>query len=1246
MHVQPDEDRPRGGDPAPHRATTVTSADATVWSMFEARRQEHPDRAAVVDGEVDVDYARLSARAESVAEELARSGVAPGSVVGVCQRRSWELVATLLGVLRAGCAYVPLDPGYPSERIDHMLRHSRAAAVVVDGDLTAASCAEAPVVLCLPELAARAATGAAPVAAADLAYVIYTSGSTGDPKGVSVEHRQVVAMAEAMSELLGQEELRGVLAATSVCFDPSVMEMLGTLMLGGTVVLAEDLLALADLPAAHRVRSTISVPSAMGALLTVEGLPDTVRCVVLGGEVLTRELVERLLSRPSPPRVVNVYGPTEATVFVTATEVSDPDVDPTIGTPVTGTRAYVLDERMSPVPRGVAGELYLAGDQVARGYLHDDERTRERFVAPPRGGRVRERTLYRTGDRVRWTATVTATSALEFLGRVDRQVKLRGYRIELDEVEREVSAVPGVREAAVVVHTAGAGSTLTAHVVAGGDGVSADSVRSHVARRLPRHMVPQVVCLDSALPHLPGGKVDRRRLSNHLCARTEEGVARGVHAGRADGALPEASGRAAAASHLVDTVRHEVSALAGLPGAEAVPLDRPLESFGIDSLDVVELRVRLGQQCGVSLPHTVVVEQDTVAQVVAAIAEVRSSAESGEQPTHGRAPTAPGARLETFQERVRSGHPPAIAAQVAAWSATDRAALVHHLHRALRRDGLDPYGKVVRTGSASHGAVADPGTGEQQDAVIWTTNLYLGLNRDDEVVEEACRAVRRLGTGMGISAAGSGRTDLHLAFEREFAALVGKPSACLFPTGYTASLGAIAGTVTEHDVVVMDQLSHASLVDGARLSGARVRTFRHNDVEDLHRVLEAEASPEHTTLVVLESVYSMGEGPAPVAEIVRAAKAHGALTLVDEAHSFGLYGEGGAGLCAAEGVTDEVDFVVSTLSKALGSIGGVVAAREDRVDLLRTSARAYVFQASTSPADVAAALAALRRLGASDHLRERVRATARHLRRLLGEAGYDVDPGEGLIVAPRVADGPRLRAIARGLYRRGIHTSAVSYPIVERGQGRLRFICSATHSREDVERTVAALVATEREIPATNDGAEDVEDVTGAPVGSSQPGPVTDRARSRLDGWVDELERHLGEVAHTLDAAPPLEVLLDVGADGGPRRVGFDGGRPSEDGPSPQVDVRTCSLRFVDDEAVDALCSDDVARWLEAVVDGSCVLEGDTAPFVWLVGRLADRQRSRDSGEDRFPAPNLLVAARHTGSVGGPGDNGGRAALP
>ncbi|MER7172855.1 amino acid adenylation domain-containing protein [Streptomyces mesophilus] len=1190
----------RAGDPDRRQARAHGAGggpDETVWGQFEARAARQGGRIAVVDGAADIDYERLRARAEAIAAELIARGVAPGALVGVCLGRTWELVATLLGILRAGCAYVPVDPAYPADRVRYVIENSRAASVVVDAG-TAALCSAAPDRVRLDTVPDRPAASPAACSAGDLAYVIYTSGSTGNPKGVAVEHRSVVAMTASMSRLLDDEDLAGVLAATSVCFDPSVMEILGTLILGGTVVLSENALALRELPAAHRVRTAIMVPSAMKTLLAAAPLPDGLRCVVLGGEALSRSLVERLHDVPCAPRVVNVYGPTEATVFITAVEVGSGPI--TIGSPVPGARAYVLDEFLQPVPAGTAGELALAGHQLARGYLHDDERTRQSFPTLAPDGPVPEQRIYRTGDLCRWTET----GELEFLGRIDRQVKIRGHRVELDEIEAVLASMPGVNEAAVVATTGEGKNLLTAYAVSRQESVTATTVRSQLADRLPKYMIPHHIMLLARLPKLPNGKVDRLGLpapAHHGQEAAPDGKAGGdaLAASRTGPAeLPPTHDQQR--SVLLAMVKEEAALLLGAPGPDAVRPDKPLAALGFDSLDIAELTARLSLGLATNLPSSTLVEQMTPKEAVEGLLVALGRAAGGEVRAR---PQGVGAadRLDVFQEQVRSGHPPAFAAKAPAWSATDRGALVQHFRSLLARSGLDPYGKVVRTGSAERGVVADLGTGEEHEALIWTTNLYLGLNRDVEVIEEARDALGRFGTGMGISAAGSGQTGLHTDFEQEFAAMVGKPAACLFPTGFTASLGTIAGIVGDQDVVVMDQLCHASLVDGARLSGAKVRTFRHNDTADLRAVLKAETSPYRTTLVVLESVYSMGEGAAPLRDIVAAAKSFGALVLVDEAHSFGLYGVRGAGLCAAEGVTEQVDFVLTTLSKALGSIGGVVAAREQHIALLRASARSYVFQANITPADVAAALAALRKVAAGDAMRARLWDTAHYMRKRFSDAGYELGTGDGLIITPFFSDGEKLHAIARGLFRRGVHAAAVTYPIVERGRGRLRFICSASHTRADVDETLQALIDAETEAATVATAHEDAD-----------LREVREEESTRLDvaHWAEAFTTYLESVLAELPAPAP-NLLVTIGMPSGGEELVI---RIDEHGVARVHDITAatpaCSLRLVDDQATAALCSRNVGRLLESVVAGTCELAGQTQPFVWLIGRLSDWQTS------------------------------------
>jgi amino acid adenylation domain-containing protein len=1171
----------------------------TIWTLIERRAATHPERAAILDdltGVTEIDYWRLVRRAEAIATELAARGVEPGSLVAVCMDRTWELVAALVGVLRAGCAYVPLDPTYPRQRLDDVLEHSRAVAAVVDDDARAELCVAASEIVRLDDVGefSAAAADAIPAPRPDhLAYVLYTSGTTGRPKGVAVEHAQVVAFSRSMGALLGDEELAGVSASASVSFDASVLELLGTLSLGGTVVLAGNLLELPELPAADRIRTLVMVPTALQTLLATGAIPRGVRSLVLGGEVLPRSLADQLHALEPRPRVVNVYGPTETTVYVTATDVAPGTGPIPIGRPVPGTRGYALDESLEPVPIGEPGELYLAGDQLARGYLHDEERTRERFVEVTPSRAIPETRLYRTGDLCRFRQD----GEIEFLGRADQQVKLRGFRIELGEIEAALAAIEGVEAAAAaVVDGPGGRKMLAGYVVSTGGAVSSDAARARLAERLPEYLVPQTVISLDELPRLPNGKLDRSKLPGPSSLEPKEAL---------DQAPKESPGR-----DPLPLVRAEIASLLGLSDPELVPLDRSVVDLGLDSLTSAELASRLGAVFGRKLPVSVILEHSTAAALAGVLRDSAQDQPAGRSPaasemseTSEMAGEAPDT-LGHLQTQMQSSYPLFMAAGARCWSVDDKARLVRELKRLVSGSGRDPHTKVIRTGSAHRGIVADVLTREERETIIWTTNLYLGLNRDPGVIEEARQVLEQFGTGMGTSALAGGISDLHQQLEREFSGLVGKSSACLFTTGYTANLGVIAGLLSHDDVVVIDQLCHASIVDGARLSGVEMRTFRHNSASDLESVLRAEASPHKTILVVFESVYSMGEGTAPIEDLVRVAKKYGALVLVDEAHSFGFYGPRGAGFCAERGVTDQVDFVMTTLSKALGSLGGIVAASEEHIALLKSSSRSFIFQASTTPTAVAAALASLRRFSQDDTLRDRLWERTAYMRQRFTEAGFDLGTGDGPVITPHFAGKDRLFRIVAGLFQRGVLTSAVTYPVVEAGRGRLRFICSASHTEKDIDKTLEALIEAERE---ANEAIAAIEAARNATT-DRRPAPTR---RAPVEAWADafanDLER---QVAHAPLPTPDLTVSVELPDDGEPITFGSRRGKVTRDGLGASG-VPFCSLRPATDRAADALCSGNVAELLDCVLDGTCVLAGQAEPFVWLVGRLVESRNDR-----------------------------------
>ena len=1174
------------------------SSKETICWLIAQRAQAHPERTAIIDGETTIDFKHLMDRANTIAGELVTRGIEPGSLVGVCMGRSWELVATLLGVLRAGCAYVPLDPTYPQERVRYMLDHSRAVAAIVDDKNCAELCWGVQELIWLDQVGQNTADGVAGPAANDLAYVIYTSGSTGRPKGVAIEHQNVVAMIQAMGNLLDDEDLKGMLAATSVCFDPSVMEILGTLSLGGTVVMANNMLDLPALSSKNLIKSCVVVPSAIQALLSSGWVPNGIRTIVFGSEALKLPLVEKVFALNTGARVFNLYGPTEDTVFSTAVQIYEGIQTVTIGKSVPNSRSYILDDSMNPVPDGVEGELYLAGNKLARGYLYDEERTKDRFIELEPNSEIPEERLYRTGDLCRRTEN----GEIEFLGRVDQQVKIRGFRIELEEIESALESMKGIDAAAAAAVDGGVGQKmLTAYVVSQDKAVTDEKVKAYLAQRLPKYMVPQVVIQLKELPLLPNGKLDRNKLQNLKEARHSDQAQQmpdlsleSIHSPGSQMQHLAGIGTGQQQTAILSIIQREVASLLNFSDPEQIPQGNSFDSLGLDSLTTVELSSRLSRILGRTLPAQAIVEHPTPGTLVRYILKLMGSSTDSESVRKGRNIVSDS--LATFQAHIQSSHPTFQAAKVSAWSATDKSILVQEVMRMVNDLRRNPYSKVLRTGSATRGTVTDAYNDEEQEAIIWTTNLYLGLNRDKEVIEEASKALQQFGTGMGTSAAASGMTDLHLQFEKEFAELVGKPGACLFPTGYTANVGAVAGLLGKNDVVVIDQLCHASIVDGARLCGATIRTFQHNNSSDLQAVLESEASPYRTILVVLEGVYSMGEGAAPVAEIVRTAKKYNALVLVDEAHSFGFYGERGAGICAAQGITEQVDFIMTTLSKALGSLGGVVAAREEHIDLLKSSARAYIFQASISPADMAAALTALHRIRSDDKLRERLWDTTRYMRQRFTEAGYDLGTGDGPIVTPHFSDKDKLYAIVQGMYKRGVQTSAVTYPIVESGRGRLRLICSAAHTREDVDKTIEALIEAEREVD---------EQLAAARADIKEPG-IT---QSDLDEWTNTFSAWLKKsVAKTPHPTPDLAISIGLPDQEEPITVVVNE-REVTLGAEDVPDLPNCSLLLTDNQAVSALRTSDVQGLLRSVSKGTCVLKGEVEPFIWLFARMVERQR-------------------------------------
>lgn len=490
---------------------------ACLHELFEAQVVHSPETTAVVFEEKALTYAELNARANRLAHALRARGVGPGTRVGICVERSLEMVVGLLGILKAGAAYVPLDPAYPAERLSFMLGDADVPVLLTQQRLVGALPRSRASILCLdtdwPAIAEAAAhnpiSGATPE---DLAYVIYTSGSTGRPKGVQIPHRAVVNFLHSMRRKPGLSREDTLLAVTTLSFDIAALELFLPLIVGARVVLvsrevASDGVELAEALARHGATVMQATPVTWRMLIESGWQGDGKLKMLCGGEALSPELATQLLERGGT--LWNLYGPTETTIWSTLCEVARGEGPVLIGRPIANTRVYALDSHRCPVPVGVAGELYIGGEGLGRGYLNRPELTAERFVPDPFSSEPEAR-LYRTGDLVRFRPD----GNLEFLGRLDHQVKIRGFRIELGEIEAALDRHPQVRQAIVLAREDQPGQKrLVAYVVPeAGALLAIGDLRTYLKERLPEYMVPSAFVVMEALPLTPNGKVNRTAL--------------------------------------------------------------------------------------------------------------------------------------------------------------------------------------------------------------------------------------------------------------------------------------------------------------------------------------------------------------------------------------------------------------------------------------------------------------------------------------------------------------------------------------------------------------------------------------------------------------------------------------------------------------------------------------------------------------------------------------------------------------
>ena len=588
--------------------------DQCVHGLFEMQAERTPEATAAVFEDDSIRYAELDQRSNQLARHLMRIGAGPGEVVGIYMDRSLEMLVALLGTLKSGAAYLPLDPSHPRDRIDFIVDEAKVPVLLTQSHLAVRVPKSEARVVCLDgdwELIARESDSkvSSAVGPRDLAYVIYTSGSTGKPKGVEVPHGAVVNLLCSMAGKPGMTGQDTLLAVTTLSFDIAALELFLPLIVGAQVVIASREVAADPVQLMARLESSgatvmQATPVTWRMMLDAGWNGRPLQKILCGGEALPRELADRLLKlRPS---LWNMYGPTETTIWSSTGQVKPGEGRVPVGPPIANTQFYILDAQNQPVPIGVPGELCIAGHGVARGYHKRAELTRERFVTDPFRPDGR---MYKTGDLARYLADGT----IEFLGRLDQQVKLRGYRIELGEIESVLAKHPNVAQAVVAVREDEPGDQrLVAYLVAKNGALPGHApLRDFAAEKLPDYMVPSHFVSLAALPLTANGKIDRKALPPPLPEKGERQSAVRSYELMAE-AAPEKQIPTPTESRLIEIWQ-------AVLGVEAITAESDFFDLGGHSLLATRLLTRVEMSFGRKIKLATLFEAPTVRQLAAVL---------------------------------------------------------------------------------------------------------------------------------------------------------------------------------------------------------------------------------------------------------------------------------------------------------------------------------------------------------------------------------------------------------------------------------------------------------------------------------------------------------------------------------------------------------------------------------------------------------------------------------------------------
>ncbi|WP_414588179.1 amino acid adenylation domain-containing protein, partial [Scytonema sp. PCC 10023] len=603
-----------------------------LHELFEQQVQKTPDAVAVVFDSQQLTYSELNAKANQLAHYLVSLGVGPEVLVAICAERSIEMLVGLLAILKAGGAYVPLDPIYPPERLAYILEDACICVLLTQQALFDKLPDVQGLVVYLDSdwpISQSSSNPNSNVCGENLAYAIYTSGSTGRPKGVQIRHRAVVNFLSAMSAQPGMVSSDVLVAVTTITFDIAALELFLPLSTGARLVLTPDLIADGGQSTAALATSSATVmqgtPATWRALMQAGFLGNPQLKILCGGEALSRELAAQLIERADS--LWNMYGPTETTIWSAVSQVQAGSGSVAIGGAIANTQFYILDTNNQPVPVGVAGELHIGGDGLARGYLNRAELTAEKFIPNPFSSQPGER-LYKTGDLVRYLTD----GNIEYLGRIDYQVKMRGFRIELGEIESLLSQHPTVQQAVVIAKEIAGDKRLVAYLVPQNETTPTISeLRSFLKQQLPEYMVPSYFVLLDGLPLTPNGKVDRK-------------------------ALPDPSGQPEASHDFVAprTPIEEMlaSIWASLLQVERVGIHDNFFELGGHSLLATQLMSRLQKTFAVELPLRSLFELPTVAALAESIATAGQTGQSQQTPPIVRVPRQAQMPVSFAQQRL------------------------------------------------------------------------------------------------------------------------------------------------------------------------------------------------------------------------------------------------------------------------------------------------------------------------------------------------------------------------------------------------------------------------------------------------------------------------------------------------------------------------------------------------------------------------------------------------------------------